>query len=169
MEELHNAKKGKAIEHYIISELLKSNFDVYVPVVDLEGVDMIVRGDKSYVEIQVKSRNIKSPEDEFFIKDFSVSTNFFIVCHNLNTNDFWVMPSCIFNRHCSQKKDKSGRIIKGYSSDKLPDFLKNEEGLRLLKKALVTKQNTIFEKGYIIHLAEIKDGQDKLRIGNKKE
>ena len=35
-------KKGKAIEHHIISELLKNDFDVFVPVVDT-GTDLIIK------------------------------------------------------------------------------------------------------------------------------
>ena len=42
MKTKDNMKKGKAIEHHIISELLKNDFDVFVPVVDT-GTDLIIK------------------------------------------------------------------------------------------------------------------------------
>ena len=69
METTNFMKKGKAIEHYIISELLKHDFDVFTPVVD-SGTDFIIRNKEGgFVEIQVKSRNIQDSEDLFFIKE----------------------------------------------------------------------------------------------------
>ena len=62
METTNFTKKGKAIEHFIISELLKNDFDVYTPVVD-DGTDFIIKNRQGgFVEIQVKSRNIQGKE-----------------------------------------------------------------------------------------------------------
>jgi len=141
-----NWKKGKAIEHYIISELLKNDFDVFVPVVDT-GIDMIIKDrEGGLVEIQVKSRNIQSDEDVFFIKDFTPNHNFFIVCHNINTGDFFCMPSKKFHQ-MSELNNKNERTMT-YKRIKIRSFYtQNEKGMELLKKALESKQNRI--SGYL--------------------
>ena len=55
--------KGKAIEHYFISELLKNDFEIFVPVLD-KGVDLIIKDrEGGLVEVQVKSRVIKNGDD----------------------------------------------------------------------------------------------------------
>ena len=50
-------KKGKSVEHALISELLKRGLDVYLPVVDTHGIDILVRSRSGKTaEVQVKSR-----------------------------------------------------------------------------------------------------------------
>ena len=146
MKTKDNMKKGKAIEHYIISELLKNDFDVFVPVVDT-GTDLIIKDrEGGLVEIQVKSRDIQNDEDVFFIKDFKPNFNFFIVCHNINTGDFFCMPSQKFHQKSNLDEKKNQRTI-SYSTIKKHLYARNEEGIALLKKALESKQNRV--KGYL--------------------
>lgn len=133
-----STKKGKAIEHYIISEFLKNDFDVYVPVVD-DGVDLIVRDKKGgFLEIQVKSRKA---ERDFFIKDFQVKPNFFIICHILDEKIFYVMPSCTFHNKSILKAD--GRRCFNCVTLKKYEAFKNEKGLELLEKALINPENIL--------------------------
>lgn len=40
------ASLGKRLEFYVISELLKRGFDVYMTLVDDKGIDCIIRLDK---------------------------------------------------------------------------------------------------------------------------
>lgn len=136
-----STKKGKAIEHYLISELLKHDFDVYCPVVD-EGIDFIVRDrEGGYVDIQVKSRKDKG---DFFIKPFKVNENFFIVCHNLTTGDFFMVPSSSFYYN-SEEVIKHGIKNRRLSHSYLEkcSYYKGEEGLRLLKRALENPHNKV--------------------------
>jgi hypothetical protein len=139
-----DAARGKAVEYKIISDLLANGFDVFVPVVD-RGVDLIIKDSEGgFVEIQVKSRLIVHPSDYFKIREFTPSHNFFIICHNIADDDFYVIPSKNFY-------EKSEKII----DDKIiyrrityqvlleNDFIKNEEGLKLLKKALLDPKNRI--------------------------
>ena len=139
-------KKGKAIEHLIIYELLKNDFDVFVPVVDT-GTDLIIKDrEGGLVEIQVKSRDIQSDEDVFFIKDFEPSHNFFIVCHNLNTNEFFCMPSKKFHEKSELDEGKKQRNLTNLKLRK-HGWCRDEKGMALLKKALESKQNRI--SGYL--------------------
>jgi hypothetical protein len=53
----HSAGFGKRIEYYIISLMLKEGLDVFLPMVDDNAVDAIVkRPDGQYVEILIKAR-----------------------------------------------------------------------------------------------------------------
>lgn len=54
----HNAGFGKRIEYSIIAQMLKEGMDVYVPLVDDNGIDAVVRReDGSFVEVQIKARS----------------------------------------------------------------------------------------------------------------
>ncbi len=137
-------KKGKAIEHYIISELLKNDFDVYTPVVDV-GTDLIVKDkDGGLVEIQVKSRMINKDEDCFIMKLFEPRHNFFIVCHNINEDIFYVMASKMFHR-LSESYEHNGikKLKVPYHKLKRRGYYSNNEGIELLKKALISPSNRV--------------------------
>ena len=54
----HSAGFGKRIEFWIIGQMLKEGLDVYVPLVDDNAIDAIVRRpDGSFVEVQIKARS----------------------------------------------------------------------------------------------------------------
>ena len=156
----NSSRKGKAIEHHIISELLKQDFEVYVPVVD-DGIDMIIRNKHGgYVEIQVKSRTLKRPNDAFKVRKLKASHNYFIVCHDLTSGNFWVIPSIKFKEKATKKGDfhelnnidmlfvfepkeykrKDGSVHYGYH---------NELGIELLKRALEHPDNKINIKDHV--------------------
>lgn len=62
---VHNSKKfrhsagfGKRIEFSIIAQLLKEGLDIYIPLVDDNGIDAVIRKpDGTFVEIQIKARS----------------------------------------------------------------------------------------------------------------
>lgn len=93
--------------------------DVYVPVVDVENIDCIVRTSKGdYNEIQVKTRTkTEKSKGIFQVAMFKPRRNFFIICHVSNTDNFWVLPSNVFyaNRVKTKYLDKLKlvRIIMG--------------------------------------------------------
>ena len=62
----YTAGFGKRIEYSIIAEMLKEDMDVYVPLVDDNGIDAVVRKpDGSFVEVQIKARSAEvDPGDE---------------------------------------------------------------------------------------------------------
>ena len=52
---------GKYVEHMVAGRILNEGLDVYLPMIDYRGVDLIVRReDGSYIEVQVKSRSISA-------------------------------------------------------------------------------------------------------------
>ncbi|MBI3037196.1 hypothetical protein HYY73_05620 [Candidatus Woesearchaeota archaeon] len=141
----NTVKKGKSVEYLIISELLKNDFDIYVPVTDVEGVDVIVKSKEgAYVEIKIKSRVILGYEEQFAVKDFEPRENFFIVCHNITGNKFYVMPSIIFYKKGGYKfnRQRKFRFMRFSQIEKYENF-KNEDGIALLKKALKNPANIL--------------------------
>lgn len=54
----HTAGFGKRIEYYIIGLMLKQGLDVYMPLVDDNAIDAVVkRPDGSFIEVQIKARS----------------------------------------------------------------------------------------------------------------
>jgi hypothetical protein len=100
---------GKQGELMVIGELLKRGFDVYLPAVDIGGVDCIIKTETGYKEIQIKTR--ESAQILLFdVKNFTPRDNFFIICYNLKEPDtFWVIPSKVFKEN-SQFLKKYGRL-----------------------------------------------------------
>ncbi len=58
MKYRHSAGFGKRIEFYIIGRMLKEGLDLYIPLVDDNAIDAVVRKeDGTFIEIQIKARS----------------------------------------------------------------------------------------------------------------
>ncbi len=56
----HSAGFGKMIEYWIIGNMLKEGLDVYVPMVDDDAIDAVIRRkDNSFITVQIKARSNK--------------------------------------------------------------------------------------------------------------
>jgi hypothetical protein len=54
----HTAGFGKRIEYYIIGLMLKQGLDVFMPLVDDNAIDAVIkRPDGSFIEVQIKARS----------------------------------------------------------------------------------------------------------------
>ena len=54
----NTASFGKRIEYYLIGLMLKEGLDIYLPMVDDDAIDAVVKKpDGSFVEIQIKARS----------------------------------------------------------------------------------------------------------------
>lgn len=54
----HSAGFGKRIEYWVIGLMLKEGIDVYVPLVDDDAIDAVIKkSDGSFVEVQIKARS----------------------------------------------------------------------------------------------------------------
>ena len=111
---------GKQGELKVIGELLKRGFDVYLPAVDIGGIDCIIKTDVGYKEIQIKTRE-EAKVLLFDVKEFIPRDNFFIICYNLKEPDtFWVIPSKVFKDNSLYlKKFKRFRLILGDEDSKM--------------------------------------------------
>ena len=51
----HNDGFGKRMEYFVISKMLEQGLDVYIPLIDDNGIDAVIRKqDGSFVEVQIK-------------------------------------------------------------------------------------------------------------------
>ncbi|HVZ44601.1 MAG TPA: hypothetical protein VHA82_12395 [Ramlibacter sp.] len=54
----HTAGFGKRIEYYIVGLMLKQGLDVYMPLVDDNAIDAVIkRPDGTFIEVQIKARS----------------------------------------------------------------------------------------------------------------
>ncbi len=54
----HSAGFGKRIEYWVVGLMLKEGLDVYLPLVDDDRIDAVIkRPDGSFVEVQIKARS----------------------------------------------------------------------------------------------------------------
>lgn len=104
----HCASFGKRIEHYLIGHMLKEGLDVYIPMVDDDAIDVVVkRPDGKYVEIQIKARS----------KDVGVGAaalfaaiphehrdNYWFVFYSERLDSMWIMSSAEFINEANRNK-----------------------------------------------------------------
>jgi len=111
---------GKEGELRVIGELLRKGFDVYLPAVDIGGIDCIIKTSIGYKEIQIKTRE-EAKLLLFDVKEFNPRENFFIICYNLKEPDtFWVVPSKVFKENSQYlKKYRRFRLILGDEDSKM--------------------------------------------------
>lgn len=139
---------GKEGELRVIGELLRRGFDVYLPAVDVGGIDCIIKTPKGYKEIQIKTRS-EAKLLLFDVKEFTPRDNFFIICHNLKEPDiFWVIPSKVFKENAQYlKKYRRYRLILGDEDSKM-------------RRKLHSYRNNFFQ---------LKEGESEIKISKKEK
>ena len=54
----HSAGFGKRIEYWIIGNMLKEGIDVYIPMVDDDAIEAVIRrNDDTFATVQIKARS----------------------------------------------------------------------------------------------------------------
>lgn len=114
-------RTGKEGELRVIGELLKRGFDVYLPLIDIHGIDCIIRTDIWHKDIQIKTRENFATQLLFDVKTFIVRDNFFIICYNIKEPDiFWIIPSKVFKENSYDlKKYNKLRLVLGNEDSKM--------------------------------------------------
>jgi hypothetical protein len=146
------ASFGKRAEYSVVAELLKRDFDVYMPLVDDQGIDCIIRLDnKTYLDVQIKARSKDAKQSNFFpAMTFKPRDNFYFIFYTEKNNNFWVIPSKKVKKLGS--KNESGknarkisvtlpRIETGNRAKSFQKY-KNDNGFNLLKKYGQTADNS---------------------------
>ena len=100
----HSAAFGKRMEYYLIGLMLKEGLDVYVPMVDDDGIDVVVkRPNGAFVEIQIKARSksVKFGDAALFA---SMTTkpreNYWYLFFSERMDVMWLLSSSDFEREC---------------------------------------------------------------------
>lgn len=129
---------GKRIEHYVISLMLKEGLDVYLPMVDDDGIDAVIkRPDGSFVEIQVKARskNVVFGDAALFAAiPHEYRNNYWFVFFSERMDTIWILSSDEFIKECHQNKTGknigkrsiwfNGKNTKAQSEHVKPQFVK---------------------------------------------
>jgi hypothetical protein len=89
---------GKRQEFAAISKLLQLGFDVYLPLVDDQQIDCIIRrSNGDYLDVQIKARSEKcSPLDAGRFSAMVIPnprTNYYFIFYSERINQYWIIPS----------------------------------------------------------------------------
>ena len=108
----HSAGFGKRMEYWIIGRMLKEGFDVYVPLVDDDAIDAVIRRPNgSFITVQIKARSESVAEGNAAI--FSVKSHkrkgkdYWFVFYSERMDMMWIMSSKEFIKE--SRKTKSGK------------------------------------------------------------
>lgn len=93
----NTASFGKRIEYYIIGLMLKEGLDVYVPLVDDDAIDAVVkRPDGSFVLAQIKARSNDNKIGNaalFAGLTHEIRENYWFIFFSERMNMLWIMNS----------------------------------------------------------------------------
>lgn len=99
---------GKRMEYWIAGLMIKEGIDVYMPLVDDIGIDIVVRRrDGTFIEVQVKARskNVISGDAALFAAiTHEQRDNYYFVFYSERLDMFWIMTSEEFIKESSQNK-----------------------------------------------------------------
>ena len=93
----HSAGCGKRMEYWIIGRMLKEGLDVYVPLVDDDAIDAVVRRpDGRFLTVQIKARS-KGVADRdaalFAAIEHEIRDNYWWVFYSERMDMMWIMTS----------------------------------------------------------------------------
>ena len=104
----HTAGFGKRIEYWIIGRMLKEGLDVYVPLVDDDAIDAVVkRQDGSFITVQIKARSkdvIEGDAALFAAIPHELRDNYWFVFYSERMDMTWLMTSQEFIAEAVQNK-----------------------------------------------------------------
>lgn len=104
----NSAAFGKRMEFYVVGLMLKEGLDVYLPLVDDNAIDAVVRRpDGSFVEVQIKARSknvIFGDAALFAAITHEYRPNYWFVFYSARMDKMWVLSSKEFLNECHQNK-----------------------------------------------------------------
>lgn len=109
----HNSGFGKRMEYFVISKMLEQGLDVYIPLIDDNGIDAVIRKQNgSFVEVQIKARSkdVKFGDAALFAAITHIHrSNYFFVFYSHRLDKTWILSSEEFIAEAVQ--NKSGKNI----------------------------------------------------------
>lgn len=104
----HSAGFGKRIEYWVAGLMLKEGIDVYMPLIDDNGIDAVIRRpDGTFIEVQIKARSkdIKMGDAALFAAlTHEIRDNYWFVFYSERMETFWVMTSEEFVQESVQNR-----------------------------------------------------------------
>lgn len=112
----NTASFGKRIEHYLIGKMLKEGLDVYLPMIDDDAVDVVIkRPDKQFVEVQIKARSkdVNFGDAALFSAiPHQPRKNYWFVFYSERLDTMWILSSSEFIKEAYV--NKTGKNIGKY-------------------------------------------------------
>lgn len=109
----HTAAFGKRIEHWIIGKMLKEGLDVYIPLVDDDAIDAVIRRpDGLFITVQIKARSndvVIGDAALFAAISHELRENYWFIFHSERMDMTWIMTSKEFIEVAV--RNKSGKNI----------------------------------------------------------
>ena len=143
----NSAAFGKRIEYWIIGLLLKDGFDVFVPIVDDDGIDAIIRGKNGKkLDLQIKARSdaVVFGSSGLFSTGKSHPSyrpNFYFIFYSERLDAVWVMSSRDYLENCTTSKTgknvgwrqiwlngRSAKDQKEYPNKRFNEWLVTDDG-----------------------------------------
>ena len=105
----NKAAFGKRIEHFLIGKMLKEGLDVYIPMVDDDAIDAVVkRPDGHYVEIQIKARskdNLVGSAARFAAISHEPRRDYWFIFYSETLDQMWILSSTEFLKEANTNKN----------------------------------------------------------------
>jgi len=126
----HAASFGKRQEFGAIAELLRRGYDVYLTLVDDQGIDCIVRqGPDKYFDVQIKARSKDcNPRNAGHFPQLAIPEardNYIFIFYSEQIGKYWVISSTtlVSNGFCNQVKTGAAKgkyriMLTNYSTAK---------------------------------------------------
>ena len=97
---------GKRIEFSIIAQMIEEGLDIYMPLVDDKGIDVVVRPDGGcYVEVQIKARSKEAKTvAQFSVISHELRQDYWFVFYSEQLKKKWIMNSTEFTKESRETK-----------------------------------------------------------------
>jgi hypothetical protein len=104
----HLAAFGKRIEYYVIGLMLKEGLDVFLPMVDDDAIDTVIKKPNgSYVEVQIKARSkhvLFGDAALFAAIPHENRQNYWFIFYSERMDKMWILSSGEFIKESNQNK-----------------------------------------------------------------
>jgi len=104
----HSAGFGKRIEYWIIGKMLKEGLDVYIPMVDDDAIDAVIRRkNESFTTVQIKARSkevVFGDAALFAAIPHEPRKNYWFIFYSERMDKMWIMTSEEFIKESVQNK-----------------------------------------------------------------
>ena len=104
----HSAGFGKRMEHWVVGRMLKEGLDVYLPLVDDDAIDAVIRrpdGSFTTVQIKARSKNVVERDAALFAAiPHELRDNYWFIFYSEGMDMTWIMTSQEFIEHAVQNK-----------------------------------------------------------------
>jgi len=134
----NSAAFGKRMEYYVVGLMLREGLDVYMPLVDDDAIDAVIkRPDGRFVEVQIKARSKTVTFGDaglFAALSHKLRGNYWFVFYSERMDTIWIMSSAEFVRESHQNKTGkntgkrsiwfNGKNTKGQSEHCKPQYEK---------------------------------------------